>query len=58
MRAASSVGGLNICGLHYTELNQIYYWFWGHVDILASKKQLKTLVELKIMVEEYAATFE
>ena len=43
---------------HSSDPSPLDYWFWGHVDFLLSKKQLVTMVELKIMMQELAATFE
>ena len=39
-------------------LNQIVSWFWGQVDSTVSMKQPKTLVEVKIIVEDRAAIFK
>ena len=40
------------------DLIPLDYWFWDPVDSVVSKKQPRALVELKIMVEEFAATGE
>ena len=43
---------------HRPVLNPLDYWCEGQVDSMVSKKQPKTHVELKIMLEELAATFD